>query len=65
MTTFKSYPITSLKNARLKRDEYLDLIAQGIDPINYKKEEKQNNIIDEKGQFLQVAKEWLEKESLF
>ena len=26
-TTFKSYPIVSLKNARLKRNEYLDLIS--------------------------------------
>lgn len=61
-TTFKSYPITSLKNAREKRNEYLDLIAKDIDPINNKRIEKQNIIIDTKGQFINVAAEWLEKE---
>lgn len=62
-TTFKSYPIMSLKNARNKRDEYLDLIHQDIDPIqhkNLKKEEKRN---DQKGIFLNVAEEWLLRES--
>lgn len=63
MTTFKSYPITSLKNARDKRNEYLDLIAKGIDPIDYKREEKHNNIVDINGQFLNVAQEWLDKEA--
>ncbi len=61
-TTFKSYPITTLKNARIKRDNYLDLLAKGIDPISKNKEEKQEQIIDKKGMFLNVADEWLNRE---
>ena len=61
-TTFKSYPIVSLENARIKRDSYLNLIAKGIDPISKNKEVKKEQILDEKGMFLNVATEWLEKE---
>ncbi|MCT7517366.1 integrase arm-type DNA-binding domain-containing protein [Aliarcobacter cryaerophilus] len=61
-TTFKSYPMVTLKNARQKRDEYLDLIAQNIDPIEYYKIKKEESIKDIKGMFLSVANEWLLKE---
>ncbi|KLE02796.1 tyrosine-type recombinase/integrase [Aliarcobacter butzleri] len=61
-TTFKSYPIVTLENARLKRDEFLDLLAKGIDPISKNKEIKQEQLIDTQGMFLNVAKEWLDKE---
>ncbi|WP_419234092.1 tyrosine-type recombinase/integrase [Aliarcobacter cryaerophilus] len=61
-TTFKSYPIVTLENARIKRDEFLDLIAKGIDPINKTKEDKQEQIVDINGMFLNVANEWLERE---
>jgi hypothetical protein len=61
-TTFKSYPIVTLENARIKRDEFLDLIAKGIDPINKTKEDKQEQIVDTNGMFLNVANEWLERE---
>jgi len=61
-TTFKSYPITSLKSARTKRNEYLELISNGIDPINKTQQLKEELIIDEKGTFLNVAAEWLERE---
>ncbi len=63
ITTFKSYPIVSLKNARLKRNDYLDLIAQDIDPINNRKKKKEEKILDKSGMFLNVAKEWLDRES--
>lgn len=62
VTTFKSYPITTLKNARDKRKEYLDLIAKGINPIEKNKADKQEQIIDKKGMFLSVANEWLNRE---
>lgn len=62
-TTFKSYPITTLKNARLKRDEYLDMISKSIDPIEHFKIKKEENTIDINGMFLTVAAEWLNKES--
>lgn len=62
VTTFKSYPITTLENAREKRKEFLDLIAKDIDPIEKNREFKQEQIIDTKGMFLNVANEWLLKE---
>lgn len=62
LTTFKSYPITTLDNARGKRDKFLDLIAKDIDPIEKNREVKQEQIIDTKGMFLNVANEWLLKE---
>lgn len=62
VTTFKSYPITTLENAREKRKEFLDLIAKDIDPIEKNREYKQEQIIDTKGMFLNVANEWLLKE---
>ncbi|MFW2608649.1 hypothetical protein ACN5OY_11230, partial [Aliarcobacter butzleri] len=55
-------PIVTLENARIKRDEFLDLIAKGIDPINKTKEDKQEQIVDINGMFLNVANEWLERE---
>ncbi|MFW2516828.1 Arm DNA-binding domain-containing protein, partial [Aliarcobacter butzleri] len=56
-TTFKSYPIVTLENARIKRDEFLDLLAKGIDPISKNKEIKQEQLIDAQGMFLNVANE--------
>ncbi|MFY9079697.1 integrase arm-type DNA-binding domain-containing protein [Aliarcobacter cryaerophilus] len=61
-TTFKSYPIVSLENARSKRDEFLDLLAKNIDPIEKNKEIKLDKIIDTQGMFLNVSIEWLERE---
>ena len=61
-TTFKSYPIVTLENARAKRDEFLDLLAKGIDPISKNKAIKQTQLIDTQGMFLNVVKEWLERE---
>jgi hypothetical protein len=40
-TTFGNYPKTTLKNARTKRDEYLDSLANGIDPIESNKQIKE------------------------
>lgn len=62
-TTFKSYPIVSLVEARLKRQEYEKLIYNGIDPIEHFKAIKEDNIIDNQGMFLIVADEWLDRES--
>ncbi len=61
-TTFKSYPMVSLENARAKRDEFLDLLAKNIDPIAKNKEIKLDKIIDTQGMFLNVSIEWLERE---
>ena len=61
-TTFKTYPIVSLKEARNKRDEFLQLINSGINPIEYFKEIKEESNLDENGMFLNIANEWLKKE---
>jgi len=63
VTTFKSYPIVNLENARLKRDEFLNLLAKDIDPIAKKQELKQEIFIDKQGMFINVVNEWLEEEA--
>ncbi len=63
-TTLGNYPTpTTLKNAREKRNEYLDLIANGIDPIDHLRSEKQKVVVEVSGLFENVMHEWLEKES--
>ena len=62
VTTFKTYPIVSLKEARNKRTEYLNIINQGINPIDFFNNVQNEIIVDEKGIFLNVVKEWLEEE---
>ncbi|MCG3710928.1 tyrosine-type recombinase/integrase [Aliarcobacter butzleri] len=62
-TTFKTYPIVSLIEARTKRQEYQTLINRGIDPIKYFKTIKDENIVDNQGMFLNVVDEWLKIEA--
>lgn len=61
-TTFKTYPIVSLKDARNKREEYQELINSGINPIEHFKQLKEENVLEESGMFLNIASEWLKKE---
>ncbi|WP_418187061.1 tyrosine-type recombinase/integrase [Aliarcobacter lanthieri] len=61
-TTFKTYPTVSLKEAREKRQEFQKLLNKDIDPIEYYKNLKLENILDKNGMFLNAAREWLEKE---
>ena len=61
-TTFKSYPTTSLKEAREKREEYKKLISDNINPIDYFRKEKQQQEREERNNFKIVMFEWLEKE---
>lgn len=61
-TTFKNYPLISLKDARDKRDKFLKLIDNGIDPITYNNEEKLKKKIEENNTFKKVMYEWLELE---
>ena len=44
-TTFKTYPTVSLKEARNKRDEFQKLINSNLDPIEYYKNLKNENIV--------------------
>jgi integrase len=62
-TTFKSYPTTTLKQARDKRTEFKDLINQGIDPITNKQQVKAKEDILSRSQFKDIMNEWLDKEA--
>ena len=61
-TTFKTYPIVSLKEAREKRQEFQEFINKNIDPIEYFKNLRNENILETEGIFLKVVKEWLARE---
>ncbi|MDN5082618.1 tyrosine-type recombinase/integrase [Aliarcobacter butzleri] len=63
LTSFRSYPKVSLATARSKRNEYLSLLNQGINPIEYFRKEKENLELDKKGMFENVFNEWLIYES--
>lgn len=65
-TSFGTYPKTTLKNARMKRDEFLELIEQGIDPIDYNKDKNNNELKKQNSIFKNLTQEWLsyEKERL-
>ncbi|RLA77545.1 MAG: integrase [Epsilonproteobacteria bacterium] len=62
-TSFGTYPQTTLKIARAKRNDFINLINQGIDPLEQKKIDKQEIVIKENSNFKLIADEWLEFES--
>lgn len=57
-TTIGNYPNVSLADARLKRDTYKKQAYQDIDPVELKREAKQQKEIESNGQFHLVVKEW-------
>jgi integrase len=62
-TSFGNYPQTTLSTAREKKNEYLDLIRKGIDPIENKKnlqEELKKTNQNKKNTFKKVSLDWLE-----
>lgn len=62
LTSFQSYPRVSLKQARDKRDDYNKLLFDGIDPIEYYKEQKELKQIDDTSSFKNIFTQWLEME---
>lgn len=54
------YPEVSLKDARNRRDEARKLLSDDIDPSEYKKEKKQQAIVNESNRFSVYAKQWWE-----
>ena len=58
--SFGVYPTVSLKGARKQRDDARELIAQGIDPSDNKKETLRQSKIEANNSFESVAHEWLE-----
>lgn len=63
IASFGRYPDVSLSQARLARDKNRKLIADRIDPIEYKRECEQKNVRSTKGMCLSLIDEWLEKEA--
>lgn len=61
-TTFKTYPIVSLKDARNKREEYQEFINNGINPIEFFRQKREEKSLSQNGMFLNVASDWLKKE---
>ncbi len=62
-TSFGTYPHTKLASATKKRDLYIELIRQNIDPLEQKKIDKQNIKIKSDSNFKKIADEWLEFEA--
>jgi integrase len=55
------YPMTSLADARIKRDNAKKLLAEGIDPSADRKEERRNARMARANTFEAIAKELMEK----
>ena len=60
-TSFGTYPITSLKSARDKRNKFLALIDTGVDPLEKKHTDivaKKDDIRKKENTFYKVSQEW-------
>lgn len=55
-----SYPAVSLSEARTRRDEARKLIADGVDPVQARKEVQRQAVLSASNTFEAVANEWLE-----
>ena len=62
-TSFGNYPMITLKMARDKRDEYIKLLFDNIDPLEDKKAKIKEVQKDKKGMCSEVINEWLQNES--
>lgn len=63
LLSFGTYPETSLKEARNKRDAARKQIQEGCDPSQEKKLAKLTRLINSKNSFENVAREWHEKQN--
>ena len=66
-TSFGAWPRVSIRDARRRKDEIKDLLAQGIDPAAHKREAKIAIMEEERQQgatFAAVAQEWYNKKAL-
>ena len=61
-TSFGSYPETTLKTARDKRAEYLEILSRGIDPTDKKNEDELKKAKKQNNNFKLIAEQWLEFE---
>lgn len=63
LVSFGSYPEISLADARLKRDEARQLLAKGIDPQQYKKDQLKLLRDERNNTFEKVATDWFKLKS--
>ncbi len=63
LLSFGTYPETSLKEARNKRDAARKQIQEGFDPSQEKKLAKLTRLINSENSFENVAREWHEKQN--
>ncbi|WP_122893878.1 tyrosine-type recombinase/integrase [Arcobacter peruensis] len=63
-TSFGNYPNITLSKARDIALTYRELLSNNIDPIDFKREKEQEEILDVKGQIKFAIEEWLTKEGL-
>lgn len=61
MLSLGTYPLTSLTEARQKRDEAKKLVAAGINPSDVRKRDKQDRQNEISNTFEAIAREWYEK----
>ncbi|EPF6666631.1 TPA: tyrosine-type recombinase/integrase [Klebsiella pneumoniae] len=61
MLSLGTYPLTSLTEARQKRDEAKKLVAAGINPSDVRKRDKQDRQNEISNTFESIAREWYEK----
>ena len=54
------YPQTTLAEARIKREELKKLLANGTDPSDHRKQQKQEQTLSSANNFEAVAREWHE-----
>ena len=55
------YPSVSLKEARTRRDDAKKLLANGVDPSEYKKQQKEDYTAKHVNTFEMIAREWFVK----
>ena len=58
-----TYPIVSLAEARMLRDDCRKLLAQQIDPKKHREELERKRLMDTQSSFEKVAERWKEKKS--
>ncbi len=59
-----AYPIVTLSEARMRRDEARRLLANGVDPSEHKKAQKAANQVSMANSFEAIAREWFAKHSV-
>lgn len=59
MISLGKYPIVSLADVRIKKQQFLELLNEKIDPLSFEKEEKIKKLGDEKNNLKNVFNDWM------